>query len=270
VPTRNTNLNLGYNSNNTYGTMFNSYGTGGYGGYSSYGGYGAGYNGYSSYNSPFGYNNFGNNPSSGFLRAAEDSSRNAFQSIESIVHAFSAVSAMFESTFHAVYNSFRAVVGVADQLYRLKSNLASIFSAFALLKTLKYLYFKLLRILRLRSSNDEDFWAKEINVNDAEKMVKDKRKATDWPLVLFFAVITVGPWLIWKMLRSVEAVNKDESWMTGKIDHFVASAEYDFDAENSDEISFKKGQKLIIAPKGISCLVFFLIYKAFFKQSFFR
>lgn len=38
-----------------------------------------------------------------FMQLAEDSSRQAFQSIESIVHAFGSVSMMLESTYHAVY-----------------------------------------------------------------------------------------------------------------------------------------------------------------------
>lgn len=87
-----------------------------------------------------------------FLRAAEENSRSAFQSIESVVGAFSAVSAMFESTYFAVYNSFRAVVGVADQFYRLKTQLTSILSAFALVRYFKYILRKLMRILKLGKS----------------------------------------------------------------------------------------------------------------------
>ncbi len=189
-----------------------------------------------------------------FLRVAEDNSRYAFQSIQSVVQAFSAVSAMFESTFHAVYNSFRAVVGVADQFYRLKMHLSNIFSAFALFKALKHIARKLLRILRRQTSadNDEDLWFKLRAVGDAETLVKDSSKRqTNWPLVLFFAVVVGGPWLIWRILSSIEGIHKDDSsWMSGKIDHFIAVSEYDYDAENADELSFKRGQKIIIAPKG--------------------
>ena len=38
--------------------------------------------------------------------------------------------------------------------------------------------------------------------------------------------------------------------MSGKIDHFIAVSEYDFDSVNVDELSFRRGQKIIIAPKG--------------------
>lgn len=201
-----------------------------------------------------------------FLRAAEESSRNAFQSIESVVQAFSAVSAMFESTYYAVFNSFRAVVGVADQFYRLKNHLTRILSALAIFRFLKYLARRLLRLLRLGNNgnnNNEDSsfasassrlasdaWGLAMN-DDTEKLIYDKsRRQTNWPLIMFFAVVVGGPWLIWRILSSIESLNKDDRlWMQGKIDHFVAVAEYDFDAENNDELSFRRGQRIILAPK---------------------
>jgi peroxin-13 len=225
--------------------------------FGSYGntGYFNNYNTYSAYNNP--YSSFGTNAvaSNSFLRVAEDNSRFAFQSIQSVVQAFSAVSAMFESTFHAVYNSFRAIVGVADQFYRLKMHLSNIFSAFALMKALKYLARKLLRIIKRQKSMDVDdeLWSNmaKMGTRDAESFVKDNKRRTNWPLVLFFAVVVGGPWLIWRILSSIEGIHNDNSsWMSGKIDHFVAVSEYDYDAENADELSFKRGQKIIIAPKG--------------------
>jgi peroxin-13 len=223
--------------------LFNSYGSNNYFN---------GYNSYSAFNSPYSsYGMMNATPSNSFLRAAEDNSRNAFQSIESVVHAFSAVSAMFESTFHAVYNSFRAVVGVADQFYRLKMHLSNILSAFALFKGLRYLARRLWRIIkRQKMSEGEDLWSSIASI-DAESLVKDSKRYTNWPLVLFFGVVLGGPWLIWRILSSIDAIQKDDSlWMNGKIDHFVAVSEYDYDAENNDELSFKRGQKIIIAPKG--------------------
>ncbi len=118
---------------------------------------------FGSYQSPYGtgllgstgYGGISNNSNS-FLRAAEENSRGAFQSIESVVGAFTAVAAMFESTYFAVYNSFRAVVGVADQFYRLKTQLSSILSAFALVRFFKYLIKKLMRFLRLARSGNVD------------------------------------------------------------------------------------------------------------------
>jgi peroxin-13 len=198
-------------------------------------------------------NNYQQQP---FLRTAEESYRNAFQSIESVVYAFSSISAMFESTFHALYNSFRAVIGVADQFYRVKQQLSNILSTFALFRLLKYLYNKLLRILKFNIKEDKDNLWNKINkntINGTENIIKQLNESNNnnnnnsWPLLLFFGIIIGGPWLIWKLLKTKQ---KDDSiWMQGKIDHFIAVSEYDFDAENTDELSFKRGTKIIIAPK---------------------
>lgn len=248
------------NSTPMFGNYSQPYGAGA-GLYNSYGSYGASYGGYGGYSSPFmgsmggNYALGGGNPTS-FLRTAEESSRSAFQSIESVVHAFSAVSAMFESTYYAVYNSFRAVVGVADQFYRLKMHLSSILSAFALVRMLRFLYRKCLYLLGLRrsdASTDQVWSSISKGLSDAEMLVNESKgkKQTNWPLIMFLAVVLGGPWLIWRILSSIDSFSKDDSqWMSGKIDHFVAVSEFDFDSVNSDELSFRKGQRIIIAPKG--------------------
>ncbi len=60
------------------------------------------------------------------------------------------VAMMLESTYSAVYNSFRAVIGVADHFSRMRTQLAQIFSALAVVRTLRWLLRKLLVLLRLR------------------------------------------------------------------------------------------------------------------------
>jgi len=44
---------------------------------------------------------------------------------------------------------------------------------------------------------------------------------------------------------------ESRGWSSGVDDHFVAVAEYDFDAQNSDELTFKQGTVLSVAPKGL-------------------
>lgn len=237
----------GYGTNPLYNSYSNANTSSYFNGYSQFGGIGMMNNS--------GYGLATNNSTNSFLRAAEENSRSAFQSIESVVGAFSAVAAMFESTYFAVYNSFRAVVGVADQFYRLKTQLASILSAFALVRYLRYLLRKLIRILKLGKSTsftETEAWGNAVSnkIDDAEKLVMETRKGTNWPLIMFFGVVFGGPWLIWKILSSIEANHKDDSlWMIGEIDHFIAVSEYDFDSVNVDELSFKRGQRIIIAPK---------------------
>lgn len=269
LPSRNNQTALGTTggfssfSQQPYNSMYNSY--------SNYSNLNSGfYNNFSNYSSPFNSTGYGlgglgvgatNNSSNFFLRAAEESSRSAFQSIESVVHAFSAVSAMFESTYYAVFNSFRAVVGVADQFYRLKTHLSGILSALAIIRVLKYIYRRCLRFLRRSAAlitkskldtNSSDAWSLAKEINDSEKFVKQSQnRQTNWPLIMFLAVVFGGPYLIWKILSSMESLNKDDTlWMTSKIDHFIAVSEFDFDAVNVDELSFKRGQRIIIAPKG--------------------
>ena len=51
-------------------------------------------------------------------------------------------------------------------------------------------------------------------------------------------------------LYSVYATFSGNEWYNGNADHFVATAEYDFDGEGEGELSFRRGQHIIIAPKG--------------------
>jgi hypothetical protein len=164
-----------------------------------------------------------------------------------------------QSLLLAVYNSFRAVVGVADQFYRLKTHLMNIVSGLAVLKLLKKILRKVLRFLQLRAAErneliDQSAWQMADRFSEAENLVKENamaKRQTNWPLIMFFGVVLGGPWLIWKILSSIENLKKDDSfWMEGKIDHFIAVSEHDFDSVNVDELSFRKGQRIIIAPKG--------------------
>lgn len=133
---------LGGGGYNSYGAGYNSYG-GGYGGFGS--GYGSGYGG----GMGMGYNRYGANgsvnpmdPESRFIQIAEDSSRPAFQSIESLVSAIGNIAAMLDSTFFAITSSFRAILGVAANFGRLRGVFAQFWSTFAILRGLSWLYKK--------------------------------------------------------------------------------------------------------------------------------
>lgn len=156
-----------------------------------------------------GYNRFHMEdvPPSRFVQQAEEGSRGAFQSIESIVHAFSSVSMMLDATFSAVYNSFRAVLDVANHLSRLRVHFTKVLSAFALVRSLRYLYRRLQRMMGLqRSSEVEDVWSDSAGTALGGAAADDPITGSvkSWPIFLFFAVILGGPYLIWKLLRSAE------------------------------------------------------------------
>lgn len=106
-----------YGSSYGYGSGLNSLGGGGFGSYGGYGSYGGNYGGLGSFGG--GYNRFGNSnghpmdPENRFIQIAEESSRPAFQSIESLVGAIGNIASMLDSTFFAITSSFRAILGVA-------------------------------------------------------------------------------------------------------------------------------------------------------------
>lgn len=77
-----------------------------------------------------------------FIQLAEESSRPAFQSIESLVMAIGNIAAMLDSTFFALTSSFRAILGVAANFGRLRGVFAKFWSTFALVRGITWLYKK--------------------------------------------------------------------------------------------------------------------------------
>ncbi|KAK6188970.1 hypothetical protein SNE40_005037 [Patella caerulea] len=239
---------FGYGSG--YGGGMGYGGVGGYGmyssPYSSYGGYGTGYGGMNRYG-------MSGEPIGGFARQAEENSRPAFESIESIVNAFTSVSMMLDSSFQAVYSSFRAVIGVADNFSRLKIQLMQVFSALAFIRTLKYVFRRILEFLRLRPQGtavaewNRAFAAAAQSASAAEP----EARKTSWPILMFFGIILGGPWLIWKLISSFAGVSSSgiPQWADGQNDHFVADVLFDFTAQSTEEVSVQAGQKINVAPK---------------------
>lgn len=132
-----------------YGAGGNLFGGGMYGGYQSMGGYGGyglgGMGAYNRFGGGVGGGMYGLNPhdpENRFIQMAEDSSRPAFQSIESLVMAISNIASMLDSTFFALTNSFRAVLGVAANFGRLRGVFAQFWSTFALFRAVTWMYRK--------------------------------------------------------------------------------------------------------------------------------
>ncbi|XP_073338650.1 peroxisome biogenesis factor 13 [Pagrus major] len=242
-------------SYSSFTSSYSPYGSSMYGGYSpySYGGGGGGY-GLGGYNR---LSHMEEVAPSRFVQQAEESSRGAFQSIESIVQAFASVSMMLDATFSAVYNSFRAVLDVANHLTRLRAHFTRVLSAFALVRTLRYLYRRLQRLLGRRSDSEvEDLWADSTSDALATSASRgdgagvEDQTVKSWPILLFFAVVLGGPYLIWKLLSSSPGSEESATnWASGEDDHVVARAEYDFSAASEEEISVRSGDMLNLAPK---------------------
>lgn len=220
---------------------------GGYGGYGGYGSYGLGMNRFSSPLNQSG--------ASSFVGRAEESSRAAFQSIESIVQAFGSVAMMLESTHFAMHNSFLAVLSMADHFSRLRAHLVSVLGAFTLFKAIRYVFRKIRTLLGFAHNQglEDELWEKATTavVPSTGPGVGDSKKPISWPILLFFGVVLGTPLIIWKLLQSLMAdESSSKDWKTGEGDHVIARAEYDFDGEGEEELSFRAGNILRLAPKG--------------------
>ncbi|RWS27934.1 peroxisome biogenesis factor 13-like isoform X2 [Leptotrombidium deliense] len=251
------------------GSAFNSCSPFGFG-YSSpyHGGYGGAYGGYNTYGynrySGFGFGS-GSSNESDFFRIAEEGSRQAFQSIESIVQAFGSVSMMLESTYFALQSSFRAVLGVAEHMSQLKDNLSTVIASLSILRGIRYVLKTILQFLGIlkRNQNDEAVWKiAEASVGDnsnndallnslAIDSTADSRSS--WPILVFFAVVCGTPWLFWRLIASITGKTSKENakWKTGESDHYIATAIYDFETDSSKEVPFRAGQRIVIAPKNL-------------------
>ncbi|XP_047002411.1 probable peroxisomal membrane protein PEX13 isoform X1 [Schistocerca americana] len=243
----------GYSGLSGYGSYG---GYGGYGGYSGYGGYGGGY-GYGGYG--VGMNRYGGylqrpELESRFIRVAEESTRPAFQSIESLVQAFSSVTFMLESTFGAIHNSFRAVLSVAENMGRLRSVFSQLFSAFTIFRTLQWLYKKclyLLGVLKCDPSQD-DIWLQAASRAEEQQEAAAGQSRFSWPVLVLMGIMLSGPYLMWKLLSTLnESVGSGFSlaeWKKSKQPVTLAVAEYDFKAANEEELSVCAGDRVLVAP----------------------
>ncbi|CAJ0956433.1 unnamed protein product, partial [Mesorhabditis belari] len=212
------------------GGMYNSYGMGGYSGYG-----------------------YGQQMDGNFSRLAEESSRGAFQSIESVVNAVTSVANMLSSTHNAVYSSFRAVIGVVDQFSRLKFQFSSLLASIAVFRFLQKLWRYLLVLLRLKPANyasaAEMAWSTAQTPIGADSL-GGPSPPVNWP-ALFFWVVALGfPYMIYKCVsRMVQSAEEKRVWATGAANHYRAEALFDFQAQSEQELSFMAGERLRIAPK---------------------
>ena len=67
-----------------------------------------------------------------FLKAfIPDGARGPFETVESVVHAFSSITMLLESTYGALLSSVRSVFAVGEQLSRMKSQMGHLYAALA-------------------------------------------------------------------------------------------------------------------------------------------
>ncbi|XP_077545451.1 peroxisomal biogenesis factor 13 isoform X4 [Haemaphysalis longicornis] len=247
-------------ASSTYGSGYSSgYGSGLYSryGYGASGyGYGSGYGGMYGTGGLYGtggmYGAGGMYGGAGPLtQLAEESTRGAFHSVEAVVQAFASVSLLLESTYGALQSSFRAVVGVADQFGRLRLHLAQTLSALALLRSLRWLLARAWYLLTGRRGGvaaAEAAWGQAASGGAGLPPTPPGDGSSSWPIVAFFGFVVGAPWLLWRIFAAA-AANKETRWASGADEHYVAVAQFDFQADGPNELSLVTGQELRLAPR---------------------
>lgn len=212
--------------------------------------YGAGYG-----MSPYGA---GSDTCSSFAQMAEESTRPAFESIESVVNVVSSISLMLESTYHAVHSSYNAILGVVDQFSRLKDHFAQILSTLALLRWLRWLCLKVLYLLGMHKENPsvQAAWetAEKLANSSIPVDVPNEVRGSAWPFFMFLGLVVGAPWLMFKLLAKSIGQPKPfdpRAFKDTNGKHYFAIAAYDFKATQTGELSFRAGERLMISPRSL-------------------
>jgi peroxin-13 len=149
---------------------------------------------------------------------AEESSRGAFQSIESIVCSIGNIASMLDSTYFALTSSFRAILGLAANFSHLRGFFARFFSTFTIFRSLIYIYKKLLYYAGLSKTNpsaqinlNEAFQdAEKINSNDFFNTSSNSTQSSGLAMVLFLTFIFTAPYFIMKLFGSLMNTAADQ------------------------------------------------------------
>lgn len=210
------------------------------------------YGGPSPYGAPSPYFGLGGHNPYGMqmITSANQQIDATFQSIQSIVQAFSSISMMLESTYMAVHSSFRAVMDVADHFVRLKDSLSGVLSLVTIFNTIKWFFKRLLYMFNL--VNEDQVWNDSLAAASAalqkgqQSILDHGRSQSSWPMLMFLGVAIGAPYMIYQIQKPAAS---STMWLTQEDSHYVGEALYDFNTTRDTEISLKKGQRVIIAPK---------------------
>lgn len=202
---------------NQYQQGFNQFGANQYGS-NQYGSNQFGYasNQYSPYQQQFGnqYNQY--QPAN-----IGQGTQQAFFVLEQLVQTISGFSQMLDSTFHATQSSFMAMLGLAEQFGNMKTFMASIFSIDSIKLSFKRL------------------------IGKAPPDPTNPKNSSRLPVILFI-IMTFGlPWLMSRMLKSLENKNASEL----PLNLVFAHALFDYKANSPSELSFSKGDVIGVLEK---------------------
>ncbi|RZC35159.1 peroxisomal membrane protein PEX13 [Asbolus verrucosus] len=248
-------VSSGYNSYMPYSNGYSSIGYGGYGSYgmpyrssmyNSYGSYG-GYNNYNMYGMGGigGYPGFAANDDAErrFIQYAEESSRNTFASVESVVRAFNSISMMLDNTFFAMTSSFRAVLSVAENFGKLRSMFGHIWYSINIFRLFNWLYRKLMWMMGRKVPNNSVSAAWKQAANGASS--PGPAPGSNWSTLAFLGVLISAPYIISKFLPKYEDKCNPATWKSPGV---RAKAAFDFVARSPNELSVTTNDEVTLAP----------------------
>lgn len=137
-----------------------------------------------------------------FVQFAEESSRNTFANVESIVRAVNSISMMLDNTFFAMTSSFRAVLSVAENFGRLRNMFGHIWYSLNIFRLFRWLYRRLLRLMgyKFMDSATTLAWKEAYNISAGATADPKGGGGRNWPTIAFFGVLISAPYFISKFL----------------------------------------------------------------------
>ncbi|XP_050302322.1 probable peroxisomal membrane protein PEX13 [Anthonomus grandis grandis] len=209
---------------------------------SNYGSFGGGYGMYN-YNNAFSHDDHERR----FIHYAEESSRQTFASVESVVRAFNSLAMMLDNTFFAMTSSFRAILGVAENFGRLRSMFGHIWYSVNIFRFLTWLYRKFRQMLGLKVTKNATSVAwKEASKEAGSNLPSGTPSGgSSWPTLAFLGVIVSAPYIISKFLPKYEDKLDMQNWKSPGI---PAKACFDFIATNQNELTIHTNDNIILAP----------------------
>lgn len=142
----------------------------------------------------------------GLVQYAHEHSRGVFDKAAYAIQTVGSITHMLDTIFMGCTGSFNAILTVIGQLSQLKNHFGRVISAFAVLRSIRWLYARVLRALGLRSAQDvEDAW-REAMESMADRQSGSaggscSRSRGSWRRAVLVACLCALPALLWQLMK---------------------------------------------------------------------
>ncbi|KAI9221009.1 Peroxin 13, N-terminal region-domain-containing protein [Blastocladiella britannica] len=227
------------------------YGSSGYGAGGMYGGGGMGMYGRPGFGGAMG-------PGAGGPNALQSSTQAAFDLLNSFVQSFGSFAGMLDSTLHATFQSFHAMMAVADQVGSLRATLGQVFSIMWLLRRLR----SWIRG-KVTGQPASDFAAEFTDrppaghPSHAAAPGSGRPPIKKKPIVIFIALVFGFPYLLSKLVTFLAARLAEQQQQKQKTIKFdpanieLVRALHDYVATTPEELSLKRGDVVAVLEKPV-------------------